>query len=155
MEVDFRPDGLAPASEHRAISGWHEGTRGGGMIAIAKTVKPIDDSTSIVIDPRGPQIQSGQTQLSAYNDVVYSAPTTNGKDTRLVMDIKVSRTQGLKPLVIYIPGGGFVMAEKITNLNQLIHVAEQGFAVASITYRTVIDGASWRDSLTDVKSAIR
>ena len=128
---------------------------GGGMIAIAKTVKPIDDSTSIVIDPRGPQIQSGQTQLSAYNDVVYSAPTTNGKDTRLVMDIKVSRTQGLKPLVIYIPGGGFVMAEKITNLNQLIHVAEQGFAVASITYRTVIDGASWRDSLTDVKSAIR
>jgi acetyl esterase/lipase len=71
------------------------------------------------------------------------------------MDIKVSRTQGLKPLVIYIPGGGFVMAEKITNLNQLIHVAEQGFAVASITYRTVIDGASWRDSLTDVKSAIR
>jgi hypothetical protein len=47
------------------------------------------------------------------------------------------------------------MAEKITNLNQLIHVAEQGFAVASITYRTVIDGASWRDSLTDVKSAIR
>jgi acetyl esterase/lipase len=34
-------------------------------------------------------------------------------------------------------------------------VAEQGYVVASIEYRTVLSGATYRDSIADVKSAIR
>jgi len=45
------------ADSHRS------GTSGGG-ISITKTAKPTDESTGIVIDPTGPQIQVGQTKLS-------------------------------------------------------------------------------------------
>ena len=65
------------------------------------------------------------------------------------------KTLGIKPLVVYIPGGGFVLADRTANLNQRTYVAEQGYVVVSITYRTVLNGATWRDSLVDVKSAIR
>jgi acetyl esterase/lipase len=125
------------------------------IIPIAKTVKPIDDSTSIAIDPTGPQIQCDQTRFSTYSNVVYSTRTTDGNATQQTMDIQVPKTAGMKPLVVYIPGGGFVLAEKTANLNQRAYVSEQGYVVASITYRTVLDGATWRDSLADVKSAIR
>ena len=40
-------------------------------------------------------------------------------------------------------------------MRQRAYIAERGYAVASISYRTVLDGATWRDSLADVKSAIR
>jgi acetyl esterase/lipase len=108
-----------------------------------------------VIDPTGPQIQCDQTRLSIYSNVAYSTPTTNGNTVQLTMDIQVPKMAGMKPLVVYIPGGGFVLAEKTANLNQRTYVAEHGYVVASITYRPVRDGAAWRDSLADVKSAIR
>jgi len=40
-------------------------------------------------------------------------------------------------------------------LNLRTFVAEAGFVVASIQYRTITDGATYADSLIDVKSAIR
>jgi acetyl esterase/lipase len=108
-----------------------------------------------VIDPTGPQIQCGQLKLASYSNVVYSTPTTNGKATQLKMDIQVPKTAGRKPVVIYITGGGFIVADNSANLNQRTYIADHGYVVASITYRTVLDGATWRDTLADVKSAIR
>ena len=129
---------------------------GSGLsIPVAKTIKPADTGTSIVIDPAGPQIQCGQTAIATYRNVVYSTPVTTGTATPLEMDIQVPSTPGPKPVVVFITGGGFILANKSASLDQRTYVADQGYVVASITYRTVPAGATWRDSLADVKSAIR
>jgi hypothetical protein len=90
-------------------SGTPAGAPAGGVpkgtaasIPVAKTIKPADTRNSIVIDPTGPQIRCGQSQLTTYRNVVYSKPTTNGKKTALELDIQVPKTAGSKPLVVYI-----------------------------------------------------
>jgi acetyl esterase/lipase len=130
---------------------------GGGApnIPMAKTIAPSDTSTSTVIDGSGPQIQCGKTQLTTYSDVTYDTPTSAGKQVPLKLDLQVPKTAGPKPLVIYITGGGFAHADKSANLDQRRYVAEQGYVVASIQYRTVNDGATYKDTVADVKSAIR
>lgn len=131
------------------------GTSTGAAIQVSKTVKSTDTSTSTVIDPTGPQIQCGQADLSIRKDIVYSSPTTGGKKTDLKLDLQVPKGSEAKPLVVYITGGGFVMDDKTANLAQRTYVAEQGYAVASIEYRTISNGATYKDGVADVKSAIR
>ncbi len=58
------------------------------------------------------------------------------------MDIQVPSTPGRKPVVVFITGGGFVLANKSASLDQRTYVADQGYVVASITYRTVPAGAT-------------
>lgn len=138
------PAGAAPAG-------------GGVSIPVAKIIKAssTSTSTSTVVDPTGPQIQCGQTQVATYSNVVYSTPAANGKEAQLKLDVQVPRTTGTKPLVFYITGGGFLIADKTANLNQRTYLAEQGYVVASIQYRTTTDGATYKDATGDVKSAIR
>jgi acetyl esterase/lipase len=133
------------------------GPPGGGAPSIptAKTIAPSDTGTSTVIDGSGPQIQCGKTPLTTTTDVLYDTPTTAGKQVPLKLDIQVPKTPGKKPLVVYITGGGFILDDKSGNLDQRTHVAEQGYVVASIEYRTVKNGATYTDSVADVKSAIR
>jgi acetyl esterase/lipase len=129
---------------------------GGALsIPIAKTVAKTNTSTSIVINPTGPQVQCGKTALTSTKDIVYATPTTNGKQTSLKMDIQVPTTAGKKPLVIYLTGGGFMIAGQTANLGQRTYIAEQGYVVASIQYRTIADGAVYSDAVADVKSAVR
>ncbi|MFF8727003.1 alpha/beta fold hydrolase [Streptomyces sp. NPDC015171] len=131
------------------------GTAKGGAVPVAKTVKPTDTRTSTVVEATGPQIRCGRTGLSSHQDIVYAAPVTRGRKTELKLDLQVPEGAGAKPLVVYIPGGGFVLADRKANLAQRTYVAEQGYAVASITYRTSADGATYRDGVADVKSAVR
>ncbi|MFF1769352.1 prolyl oligopeptidase family serine peptidase [Streptomyces sp. NPDC058249] len=128
---------------------------GRASIPVAKTVRASDTSTSTVIDPTGAQIRCGKTEIATHSDLVYSTPTTKGKKAVLKLDLQVPVTDGKKPLVVYLTGGGFVMADKSANANQRTYVAEQGYAVASIEYRTVTSGATYKESVQDVKSAIR
>jgi len=129
---------------------------GAQSIPVAKTVAKTDTSTSVVVDPTGPQIQCGKTSLtSTTTNIVYATPTTNGKQTQLKMDIQVPKTAGKKPLVIYLTGGGFQFAGQSANLGQRTYIAEQGYVVASIQYRTIANGAIYSDAVADVKSAIR
>ena len=130
-------------------------TGGPAALGFAKTIKASDTSTSTVIDPQGAPIQCGKTKVTAHNDIVYSTPTTGGKKIELKLDLQVPDTAGKKPVVIYIPGGGFILAQKGGNLDQRTYVAEQGYAVASIEYRTVVQGATSKDGTADVKSAVR
>jgi acetyl esterase/lipase len=130
-------------------------TGGALNIPVAKTVAKTDTSTSVVINPTGPQIQCGRTSLTTTTNIVYATPTTNGKQTQLKLDIQVPRTAGKKPLVVYLTGGGFMIAGQAANLGQRTYVAEQGYVVASIQYRTIPNGASYSDAVADVKSAIR
>lgn len=140
----------APCPETTAPAGPRAGGKAPAAVPYAKTVKATDTSTSTVISPTGPQIQCGKTQVTTYSDVVYSTPTT-----QLKMDIQVPKTSGTKPLVVYITGGGFVMSDRTANLSQRTYLAEQGYTVASIQYRTILNGATYREVVGDVKSAIR
>ncbi|MEV7284080.1 alpha/beta hydrolase [Streptomyces sp. NPDC093252] len=132
-------------------------TPAGGQPPVAQTIKPSNTSTSTVITPTDEQIQCGRTELTTYNNVVYSTPTTaSGTETQLMADIQVPATSGKKPLVIYLTGGGFMASNRTENLSQRTYVAEQGYVVASISYRTVLNGgATYEQGVEDVKAAIR
>jgi acetyl esterase/lipase len=155
------PSSSPAAPEGAPGGGPSEGTGapggGGGVpnISLAKTIAPSDTSTSIVIDGSGPQIECGTTQLTTYSDILYDTPTSAGEEVPLKLDLQVPQTSGKKPLVIYITGGGFLRNDKSANLDQRTYVAEQGYVMASIEYRTVNNGATYTDSVADVKSAIR
>ena len=115
---------------------------------MASEVRASDTSTSTVIrpDPRD-QIQCGKSLVKTIEGVVYA--------NRLKMDIQVPEPLGKRPLVVFIPGGGFVLAAKESASDLRTYVAEAGFVVASIQYRTTRDSATFRDGIADVKSAIR
>ena len=101
------------------------------FLPYAKTVAPSDTSTSIVIRPDGPQISCGETQLSTYSNVVYSAPVTAGKQVQLVMDVLAPRTPGPKPLVVFLPGGGFVVATATSAVYRPARNSAMGLATPS------------------------
>jgi acetyl esterase/lipase len=76
------------------------------------------------------------------------------KSRPLKADVHVPVADGTFPLVIYLPGGGFVAAPRQTARAQRGFVADAGFVVASLSYRTVLDDATFRDGLEDVDTAI-
>jgi acetyl esterase/lipase len=86
---------------------------------------------------------------------LFDSDITGRPPVALTLGVLTPATPGPKPLVVYIPGGGFVQADKGGALGLRTYVAEAGYVVASIRYRTVTDGASYVDGLADVKSAVR
>jgi acetyl esterase/lipase len=124
---------------------------------MASTVAASDTSTSIVIRPDpNDQITCGRPAIKTAEDVVFSTPKlANGKTRELLMDIQMPEPSRKRPLVVYVAGGGFIQAPKEAALDLRTYVAEAGFVVASIQYRTIRDGANYRDGIADVKSAIR
>jgi acetyl esterase/lipase len=117
----------------------------------AKLVVPVDTSTSTVITPgTEPQMRVGRTELATWTDVVYANP-----GEALKTDILAPRASGPRPLVVYVTGGGFMAAVKENNLDSRGFLAEAGFVVASIQYRTAATGATYADSVQDVKAAVR
>jgi acetyl esterase/lipase len=124
---------------------------------MSATIAPSDTSTSTILSPNpSDQIVCGKTPLKMVHDLVFSEPALpNGTKKKLAMDIQIPARPGKKPLVVYVTGGGFAFASKESALNLRTYVAEAGFVVASIQYRTVMDGANYRDGIADVKSAIR
>jgi acetyl esterase/lipase len=124
---------------------------------IAASVAPGDTSSSIVIQSdRNDQIHCGQSPIKIIENVVYAAPKLpNGKSASLKMDLLIPEPARKRAVVLYVPGGGFVIAAKESALNLRTYVAEAGFAVASVQYRTTRDGANYRDGVEDIKAAIR
>jgi acetyl esterase/lipase len=123
---------------------------------IAASTAASDTSTSTVIHPDlSDQIQCGKTPIKAIKDVVYAAPhLSSGKSKPLKMDILIPERVRKRTVVVYVPGGGFVVAAKEGALNLRTYVAEAGFVVASVEYRTTRDGANYRDGVEDIKAAI-
>jgi len=124
---------------------------------MASTIAASDTSSSIVIhpDPKD-QITCGKTPLETFDDVAFTTRTLpGGKKIDLLMDVQVPKAPGKKPVVIYVTGGGFIQAPKESALNLRTYVAEAGFVVASVQYRTISNGANYRDGISDVKSAVR
>jgi acetyl esterase/lipase len=124
---------------------------------MAATIAPSDTSSSVVIRPDSTQqISCGANTVTMIHDVAFAHPTlSNGKAKELDMDILVPQPFKARPLVVYVTGGGFSQAPKEAALNLRTYVAEAGFVVASVEYRTDRDGATYRDGIADVKSALR
>jgi acetyl esterase/lipase len=124
---------------------------------LATTISSSDTSSSVVIRPDSTQqIECGASKVTLIHDVAFAHPTLNsGKAQELQMDILVPQPLKERPLVLYVTGGGFSQAPKEAALNLRTFVAEAGFVVASIEYRTDRDGATYRDGIADVKSAVR
>jgi acetyl esterase/lipase len=118
----------------------------------------VDTSTSVVIrpDPKD-QITWRKDAIQTVSDVVFATHALpDGTSLNLLMDVQIPLSRGKRhPLVIYVPGGGFMMAAKEQALNLRTYVADAGFVVASVQYRTMLNGATFRDGIADVKSAIR
>ena len=91
-------------------------------------------------------------RVFVFQDIVYE----DNLDPRyqLKMDVLVPATYQKMPVLVFIPGGGFIRSDKTENLQQRLRIAEQGYVVASVEYRTVPD-AIYTDSVADIKKAIR
>ncbi len=124
---------------------------------IARTIIRSSTATSSVIRPeRGDQIQCGKAPINTIKDVIYASPQlAGGSPIPLKLDILIPESTRKRTLVVYVPGGGFMMAAKESALNLRTYVAEAGFAVASVQYRTARDGATYREGVEDIKAAIR
>lgn len=124
---------------------------------MASTIAASDTSTSIVIRPNpNDQITCGKVAIKTIENIAFvTRALPNGKSIDLLMDVQTPVPLAKRPLVIYIPGGGFIQAPKEGAVDLRTYVAEAGFVVASIQYRTVRNGANYRDGIADVKSAIR
>ena len=130
---------------------------GAPRVTLASSVAPSDTSTSVVIapDPKD-QIHCGAQPLRKTRNIVFSTPRlTDGSQKPLKLDVLAPADGGAHPLIVYIAGGGFVIAIKESAADLRTYMAEQGFVVATVEYRVAGDKATYVDGVADVKSAIR
>jgi acetyl esterase/lipase len=84
----------------------------------------------------------------------YAAGRPGRPDVALRMDVLRPKAPGRHPLVIYVPGGGFVVAPKVGGARLRRYVASAGYVVASVEYRTTRQDATYLDGIADVRAAI-
>lgn len=122
------------------------------LLAVADPVSDADGERLAGLPRR--QIPSRERESTLNKTVVYAERAGRKRPRRLRMAIHVPDAPGRHPLVMYLPGGGFVVAQFRMGRAQRGYVADAGFVVASMEYRTVGDGATYEDGLADVSDAI-
>jgi acetyl esterase/lipase len=70
------------------------------------------------------------------------------------LDLLTPSAAGRLPLVVYLPGGGFVAAPRGAARRERGFIAAAGYAVASVTYRTIRQHATYADALADIRAAV-
>jgi acetyl esterase/lipase len=93
-----------------------------------------------------PQIPRRPPGLRLRRGVVYGAG--------LRLDLLTPTAEARYPLVVYLPGGGFVVAPRAMARRQRGFIAAAGYAVASVAYRTTRQHATYADALTDIRRAL-
>lgn len=89
------------------------------------------------------------------SDIVYSQQPIYGyTNVPLKMDILKPDSKTPLPAVVFVPGGGFMSANKDKSIQQRMSISEAGYVVASIEYR-ITPQSTFPSPLEDVKSAIR
>ncbi|HEY1486570.1 MAG TPA: alpha/beta hydrolase [Micromonosporaceae bacterium] len=112
-------------------------------IPAAPTGHPVD--VQLTVDP-APQIPRRPSGSRLRRGLVYREG--------LRLDMHVPIAAGPHPLVVYVPGGGFVVAPRRMARRQRALVAAAGYAVASVEYRTTRQGATYTDGMADIQSAL-
>ncbi|MFF5291082.1 alpha/beta hydrolase [Paractinoplanes globisporus] len=72
----------------------------------------------------------------------------------LKLDILRPATEQLLPLAVFLPGGAFIFSNRVNAYARRAFVAESGFVVASVEYRTTTSNASYIDSIQDIRAAL-
>lgn len=95
-------------------------------------------------------------QIGLIPNIVYAQkPFWFGHSSRsLKLDLLKPRSERPLPLIIWVCGGAWVMMEKSYHLPEMLHLAELGFAVASVEYRTSNE-CPFPGQIEDIKDAIR
>ncbi len=130
----------------------------GHPIPISKQPAPYDADDSVVIaaDAAG-QIGrvGGVRELRNRAFARHEGAGRRGAPLVLRMDVLVPEAPGAHPLVVFVPGGGFVVAPKVAGRRMRRALAAAGYVVASVEYRTTRHGATYLDGLADVRAAVR
>jgi acetyl esterase/lipase len=126
-----------------------------GPFRAAASVQPVDMRGSewltvsaddlAVCEPPWPEMT---------HDIVYRTTTTSaGELLDLRTDVFAPLAPGPHPVVVFVPGGGFVMSPKSGALLRRTAIAERGVVVMSIEYRTLRHG-TYGDGVIDVAAAV-
>ena len=99
----------------------------------------------LTVDP-SPQIPRRQASVALRRGLAYSG--------KLRLDLHVPVAEGRYPLVVYLPGGGFVRAPRAMGRRERAFIAAAGYAVASVEYRTTRQRATYADGLADIHAAV-
>ncbi|MEV6644399.1 alpha/beta hydrolase [Amycolatopsis sp. NPDC051371] len=124
------------------------GLAGPPPLQVSATVRPAGTGTILPVDEND-QLPSSGAALREHRDVAFD-PATG-----LKLDIVRPGSERPIPLVVFVPGGGFVLADRGGNPARRRLLAEAGFAVASIEYRTSTPVATYVDGVRDVQAAVR
>lgn len=92
-------------------------------------------------------------RIDALNDIVYSQIKSSVSVRQLHMSLLIPHNNSLKPAIIYFPGGGFTSSAWTKFIQMRMALAEAGFVVAAVEYRTVPD--TFPAPVIDGKSAVR
>lgn len=99
------------------------------------------------------EVEITNGHIDVVSGIVYSQITTSRENRTLKMTLLIPQTDELKPAIVFCPGGGFTSAANERYIEMRMALAEAGFVVASIEYRTVPD--KFPALVIDGKSAIR
>lgn len=130
-----------------------------GPFRAASHVAPADLTDSSLLAVPGDDLAICRVPWpQMVHDVEYRSVTTAaGAPLALRADLLVPHPDlagdGPFPLVVFVPGGGFVLSPKGGALLRRTAVAERGFVVASIEYRTLRTG-TYADAVDDVAAAV-
>ena len=129
----------------------------GHPIPISSHPAPYDAADSTVVDADSArQVRPSRRGIRMVRNREFArVPGKGGTPMALRMDVLVPEGGGAHPLVISVPGGGFVRAPKVGAGTIRRHLAQAGYVVASIEYRTTLQGATFVEGVSDVKAAVR
>ncbi len=92
-------------------------------------------------------------RIDTISGIVYNQIKMPRRVDQLLMTVLQPRTDGLKPAVVYFPGGGFSSADHEKFIEMRMALAKAGFVVAAVQYRVV--PFKFPALLEDGKAAVR
>ncbi len=130
----------------------------GHPIPISSHSAPLDPDGSEVLHADAEHQINRSKGVRTVRNVEYArreGAGRKGAPLRLRLDLLIPKAQGRHPLVVYVPGGGFVVSPKIGAARMRRYVASAGYVVASVEYRTTRHGATYVEGVADIRAAIK
>ena len=119
------------------------------MAAETADETPVATEDAIVLN-----VEQEVAKVDLVTDIVYTNVYKGGKNNPLKMDMLLPASEEPVPVVVYIKGSGFTKQYMDGMIQPRLKLAEAGYAVISIEYRTV-PIATFPAPIIDVKTGIR